>query len=69
MPQSLDELAAALERDRREPDKVLLYVHDLHRMARELRDVAEWAAKDEGRAHLRLIQARDLLDRIAGYDG
>lgn len=34
----LETLADQLERDRREPDKVLCYVLDLRRLARELKD-------------------------------
>lgn len=36
---SLDQLADRIERDRREPDKVLLYVSQLRGLAHELRDV------------------------------
>ena len=62
---SLDLLADRIERDRREADKVLLYVSQLRGLASELRDVLEWAEKPEGEAYLRLSEARTLLRSIA----
>ena len=63
---TIDEIADALERDRREPDKVLCYVQSLRRMALKLRDVNEWANKPEGDARLRMTEARELLRSVAG---
>lgn len=62
---SVDELADRIERDRREPDKIILYCQQLRGLASELRDVLEWAEKHEGDAYLRLSEARALLRSIA----
>ena len=34
----LEQISERLERDRREPDKVLCYVRDLERLSREMRE-------------------------------
>jgi hypothetical protein len=61
---SLPKLALAVERDRREPDKIVGYAINLDHIAHELRDVLEWAEKREGDAYLRRIDALSLLRSI-----
>lgn len=58
---TLHELALAIVRDRREPDKMLLYAMQLKRAANDLDQVARWAFLPEGDADIRLIKAWEIL--------
>jgi hypothetical protein len=62
---NINQIADAIERDRREPDKIMLYVSDLRRVAYDLRLVYEWADEIEGNAQLRMIEAKELLKEIS----
>ncbi len=62
---SVDEIADRIERDRREPDKIITYCQQLRGLAHELGDVLEWAEKGEGDAYLRRTDALTLLRSIA----
>lgn len=66
---SLPDLAVAIDRDRREPDKIMGYALDLDHIAHELAEILDWAQRPEGDAYLRRTDALSLLRSIVGEPG
>ena len=70
MMKSVDDIAAAIRRDLREPDKLLGLAHNLERVGYDLRRIEQWMLRGEVNEPgvPRMTEARELMEEIAHQD-